>query len=99
MLCVLETGDLHYLGRLDNQIQVHGHRVELGEVEAALREALGVDAVVALGWPLTEGGAGGVVAFVAADERRTLPPRVQRSRRVYRTTWSRATCTRYPSCH
>lgn len=61
------AGDLHYLGRMDDQIQVHGHRVELGEVEAALREATGADAVVALGWPLTGSGAGGVVAFVAAN--------------------------------
>jgi amino acid adenylation domain-containing protein len=60
-------GDLHYLGRVDNQIQVHGHRVELGEVEAALRDALGVDEVVAMGWPITESGAGGVVAFVVAN--------------------------------
>jgi acyl-coenzyme A synthetase/AMP-(fatty) acid ligase len=53
-----------YLGRVDHQIKVLGHRVELGEIEAALREATGVDAVVALGWPLTESGAGGVAAFV-----------------------------------
>ena len=53
-----------YLGRVDHQIKVLGHRVELGEIEAALREASGVDAVVSVGWPLTESGAGGVVAFV-----------------------------------
>jgi amino acid adenylation domain-containing protein len=53
-----------YLGRVDHQIKVLGHRVELGEIEAALRDATGIDAVVALGWPLTESGAGGVVAFV-----------------------------------
>ena len=32
-----EHGVIHYLGRLDSQIQLHGHRVELGEVEGALR--------------------------------------------------------------
>jgi amino acid adenylation domain-containing protein len=42
---------LVYLGRLDNQIKVLGHRVELGEVEAVVRNLSGVDAVVALGWP------------------------------------------------
>jgi amino acid adenylation domain-containing protein len=52
-----------YLGRVDHQIKVLGHRVELGEIEAALREASGIDAMVALGWPRTESGAGGVVAF------------------------------------
>jgi len=61
------SGDLHYVGRVDNQIKVHGHRVELGEVEAVLRDVLGVDEVVALGWPVTESGAGGVVAFVVGN--------------------------------
>jgi amino acid adenylation domain-containing protein len=59
---------LHYLGRLDNQIKVHGHRVELGEVEAAVRKESGVDAVVALGWPRIATGAGGIVAFLGATD-------------------------------
>jgi acyl-coenzyme A synthetase/AMP-(fatty) acid ligase len=59
---------LHYLGRLDNQIKVHGHRVELGEVEAAVREGSGVDAVVAVGWPRIATGAGGIVAFLGATD-------------------------------
>lgn len=41
------TGPFVHLGRLDTQVQVHGYRVETGEVEAALREQPGVaDAVV-----------------------------------------------------
>lgn len=40
------TGELEFLGRRDNQIQVHGNRVELGEVEAALAAIPGVDAGV-----------------------------------------------------
>jgi amino acid adenylation domain-containing protein len=61
------SGDepLRYLGRLDNQIKVLGHRVELGEVEAAIREETGVDAVVAVGWPRSASGAAGIAAFVA----------------------------------
>lgn len=55
---------LAYLGRLDHQIKVLGHRVELGEIEAALREESGVDAAIAVGWPPTDSGAGGVVAFL-----------------------------------
>jgi amino acid adenylation domain-containing protein len=58
-------GPLRYLGRLDNQIKVLGYRVELGEVEAAVREETGVDAVVAVGWPRTSAGAAGIAAFVA----------------------------------
>ncbi len=40
---------LVYLGRLDNQIKVLGHRVELGEVEAVVRQVSGLEGVVALG--------------------------------------------------
>ena len=57
-------GPLVYLGRLDHQIKVLGHRVELGEVEAALRQEAGVDVAVALGWPITSAGAGGIVTFL-----------------------------------
>jgi amino acid adenylation domain-containing protein len=59
-----EGAPIAYLGRLDHQIKVRGVRVELGEVEAVLREETGVDAVVAVGWPVTMTGADGVVAFV-----------------------------------
>jgi amino acid adenylation domain-containing protein/FkbM family methyltransferase len=43
----LPDGDVEFCGRLDHQIKLHGYRVELGEIEAALREQRGVrDAVV-----------------------------------------------------
>ena len=56
-----------YLGRTDNQIKILGHRVELGEVEAVVREESGIDGVVALGWPRTISGAGGVEVFLQAE--------------------------------
>jgi amino acid adenylation domain-containing protein len=58
---------LVYLGRLDNQIKVLGHRVELGEIEAAVRQVSGLEGVVALGWPTTESGADGIEVFLEAD--------------------------------
>ncbi len=56
---------LQYLGRMDNQIKILGHRVELEEVEAVVREEAGADAV-AVGWPPTPSGAAGIVAFIAS---------------------------------
>ena len=45
----LADGAVECLGRMDNQVKINGVRIELAEIEAALREAAGVDqAVVAL---------------------------------------------------
>ncbi|HVW29988.1 MAG TPA: amino acid adenylation domain-containing protein, partial [Polyangiaceae bacterium] len=42
-------GTLEFLGRRDGQVKLRGHRIELGEVESALRRAPGVaDAVAVL---------------------------------------------------
>ena len=57
---------LKYVGRIDHQIKIRGNRVELGEIEAVLREAAGVDIAVAVGWPMTAGGADGIVAFLGS---------------------------------
>lgn len=67
-LAVLDdTGVLLYRGRTDHQIQISGERVELGEIEAVVRAVSGRDAVVAMGWPETDAGYGGTVAFIAGD--------------------------------
>jgi hypothetical protein len=67
----LPGGEVEYMGRADNQVKVRGHRIELGEVEAAIAGVEGVRecAVVA------REGAGGDVRLVAyvvgmADEGR-----------------------------
>jgi acyl-coenzyme A synthetase/AMP-(fatty) acid ligase len=61
----LDTGDYVYLGRVDHQIKVLGHRVELGEIEAALRSDSSVVEAIAVGWPVEDGSALGIVAFVS----------------------------------
>jgi amino acid adenylation domain-containing protein len=57
-------GPLIHLGRIDSQIKVLGHRVELGEIEAVVRKHCASDAVVAVGWPSTPSGYGGVEVFI-----------------------------------
>jgi acyl-coenzyme A synthetase/AMP-(fatty) acid ligase len=60
------AGIFHHLGRIDNQVKILGNRVELEEVEAHLRNFLGIDMVAAVAWPLTDGRAAGIVAFHCA---------------------------------
>jgi amino acid adenylation domain-containing protein/non-ribosomal peptide synthase protein (TIGR01720 family) len=43
----LADGAVECLGRMDNQIKINGIRIELAEVEAALREVAGIDQAVA----------------------------------------------------
>ena len=61
-------GPLHYIGRTDSQLKVLGQRVELGEIKGVLREESGTEEVVAVGWPLTAGGATGIEAFMERRE-------------------------------
>ncbi|MBA3469848.1 MAG: amino acid adenylation domain-containing protein [Herpetosiphonaceae bacterium] len=48
-----EDGQLDFLGRTDGQVKLRGHRVELGEVEAALARCPGVRHCVAIVRPDT----------------------------------------------
>ena len=61
---------------MDHQVKIRGYRVELQEIEAVLRRACGTDQVVSVPWPVHNGSAEGVVAFVSGiktlDEARIL---------------------------
>ncbi len=45
---ILENGDIEYLGRIDDQVQIHGFRIELKEIENALTEISGIKNAVVL---------------------------------------------------
>jgi amino acid adenylation domain-containing protein len=79
------NGNLNYLGRLDNQVKILGNRVELQEVDCILKRASNSELVVSLAWPIENGVAKSIVAFIAESKekqkskildycRRTLPP-------------------------
>jgi acyl-coenzyme A synthetase/AMP-(fatty) acid ligase len=63
----LPDGRLEFLGRVDHQVKIRGHRIELGEVEHALREAAGLREVVVVARPAAAGQPGGdrLVAYLA----------------------------------
>jgi amino acid adenylation domain-containing protein len=79
-----ESGIYHHLGRIDNQVKVLGHRVELGEVESHLSAICGSDAVAAVAWPVEHGSARGIAAFHCAEELSAQDIRDAMTRRVPR---------------
>jgi amino acid adenylation domain-containing protein len=71
-------GHLVHLGRLDHQVKVRGYRVELGEVEAALRRQPGMHEAVAV----TMDGPGGDTVIEAACTGTTAPEDLLRALRA-----------------
>lgn len=67
VICHPEWG-LMFLGRVDRQVKIRGHRIELQEVEAIAREAAPGDTVAALPWPPGQAEpARYIVLFVAGE--------------------------------
>lgn len=40
-----ENDDIHYCGRLDNQVKIQGYRIELNEIEQVVRDMMGINSV------------------------------------------------------
>lgn len=62
-----EKGDLHFMGRADNQIKHMGYRIELEEIESCLNTVEGVKEAAVVYQKLGE-GLGNIMAFVAGEE-------------------------------
>ncbi len=71
-------GRLQYLGRLDHQIKIRGHRIELGEVEACLESFEDVRQAVVVAREVTTGDSR-LVAYVVQDGGIELAPEELRS--------------------
>jgi amino acid adenylation domain-containing protein len=69
----LPDGGLDYLGRLDHQVKVRGFRVELGEVEAALRRHPRLRDAVVVARPDGDRGQRLIAYAVAEDAAAALP--------------------------
>jgi amino acid adenylation domain-containing protein len=67
---VAADGQLVHLGRTDDQVKIHGYRVELGEIEAVIREHPCVDEAVVLAQP----GLDGQMRLHAAYTGHPVPP-------------------------
>ncbi len=50
----LPDGDLEYLGRIDNQVKIRGHRIELEEIEAYLNQFGGIKQSVVIALETSE---------------------------------------------
>ena len=68
-----QAGRFHHLGRRDDQIKIRSHRVELGDVESHLRQVCGTASAVAIGWPIMQGAATGLVGFFVAPAEPSAP--------------------------
>ncbi|MFT4929983.1 MAG: amino acid adenylation domain-containing protein/thioester reductase-like protein, partial [Phenylobacterium sp.] len=63
----LADGKLEFLGRIDAQVKIRGHRIELGEVEAALAQFAAINQAVVIDISGGDGANKSLAAYLVAE--------------------------------
>ncbi|WP_210395530.1 AMP-binding protein [Motiliproteus sediminis] len=61
------SGCFHFLGRIDNQIQLRGMRVEIDHIEAVARRCSGCEQVAVIPWPVVDSRVEGLALFLEGE--------------------------------
>lgn len=64
--CVMLNGDIQYIGRSDDQLQIRGYRVEKGEIESVLLQYPGINNVIVTEQKRDDTDVG-LVGYIVAD--------------------------------
>jgi amino acid adenylation domain-containing protein len=67
-------GNIEFLGRLDNQVKIRGHRVELGEIEATLNQHPGIKESVVVARPRDSSGEKELLGYIVPSQDSVISP-------------------------
>ena len=67
----LRSGELEFLGRIDNQVKIRGYRIELGEIEATLQQHPDVKQAIVLATP-DKSNRQRLVAYIVLESRQAV---------------------------